>query len=386
MIRERILQTLDRREDTDQRKLAHVAGINESSISRFLHGQEEINFEAVVRMVKYLYPHEELEVMKQYIPTQKSRNARYALEYCTMNQIWDQVDDLINLLMKSTNPVDKEWAAMYELVRMRRENLLPSIGLLQQVETFKPKEPEMQILKTILKGYLYFDMNEHYSLALHIEGVEDLIKQVKSTFIRESFMVRLGLIMNMVYLYANNLDDARRYSYAVIGQDFYESKKGAAYNNLGQSFMFEDYYRAEDYLSKALNYFTTYNLTNYISTVQQNLSFLNSYWGYEHAFTLPLDNHRSNLNYVYHLIKKGEQALAQMQLTKIDFNTLGESDKAYYYYYKGLLIDDSTYFYNSIESFLDLNDYFQLQLPLTELERLGENEKALKIISKKRGI
>ncbi|GAA0373925.1 hypothetical protein [Bacillus horti] len=87
MLQEQILRTLDERDGVDQRKLSYVANLNESSISRFLNGYEEINFESALRIVKFLYPEQERVIMATYIPTQKSKNARHALEYCVMSQL-----------------------------------------------------------------------------------------------------------------------------------------------------------------------------------------------------------------------------------------------------------------------------------------------------------
>lgn len=385
MLQERILQTLERRDNLDQRKLSHIANLNESSISRYLNGTEEINFESVLRMVKFLYPEEEKETMVEYIRTQKSRNARHALEYCAMNNCWAEVDELIQLLAKSTNPVDREWASMYELVKMRKEKHLPPIELLQKVEVIKPKEQEMQILKTILKAYLYFDLEEHYSLALHIEGTDALIKDIKSNFIKESFSVRKSLIMTLVYLYANNLEKSRHYCYAIIGQDFFEQYKAMAHNNLGQSYMFEDYQKSKDYFIKALNYFIMFDQKESIQEIKNSLAFLYSYWEIDQEFTLSLDDQSSFLNYIYYLIRKSELTLAQEYLNKIDLNHLSNWDKAFYYYYKALIHQDVSTYYQSVEAFLNVNDYYHLQLPLQELKKLGENEEALKIISLMRG-
>lgn len=382
MLQERILRTLEKRKDgVDQRKLSRVANLNESSVSRFLKSHEEMNFESVLRIVKFLYPDEEKEIMQDYVKTQKSKNARHALEYCVMNYCWEQADELIELLSNSSNPVDREWAAIYDLIRMRRDKLLSPIELLQQVEVIKPKEPEMQILKTLLKGYLYFDMAEQHSLFLHMEGIDTLISELTSNFMKDSFQVRLSLVMNTVYLYANHLEKSRHYSYAIIGQDFFEDKKAAAYNNLGLSYMLEDYQKAKDYFMKALKVYVTYDQHEYVKIVKLNLSFLSSYWGINREFTEPLEGQRNYINYIYYLIKKGELSLAQELISRVDLEELTEWDKAFYYYYKGLLTDDVTTFYCSVELFIHMDNHLYLQLPLIELKRLGENDKVLKILS-----
>lgn len=384
MLRERILLTLDKLDDIDQRKLSRVANLNESSISRYLNGFEEINFEAILRIVKFLYPEEEREIMAAYIPTQKSKNARYALEYCVMNQLWDLMEELIEMLSVSSNPVDKEWAAMYQLLLLRKEKLLSPMEQLDRIETFKPKELEMQIMKSMLKAYIYLDLKERYAIFLHIDGTETLINKVKSVFIRDSYTIRLSLIMSYIHLVENNLEKSREYSYSILEQNFFEDVKASAHQNIGTSYLLESFNKAEDHLKKALDFFIKHNQTAKIKRATLNLSFLRSYWDQDYTYTQEIDDHACLLNFIYYLIKKGESTLALEHINSINIKELSEWDKAFYYYYKGLLTNDITSFYYSVESFSNINDLFRIQLPLKELEKLGENEVALRILSSRR--
>lgn len=384
MLRERILLTLDKLDDIDQRKLSRVANLNESSISRYLNGFEEINFEAILRIVKFLYPEEEREIIAAYIPTQKSKNARYALEYCVMNQLWDLMEELIEMLSVSSNPVDKEWAAMYQLLLLRKEKLLSPMEQLDRIETFKPKELEMHIMKSILKAYIYSELQERYAIFLHIEGTDELIKSIKSTFIKDSFTIRLSLIMSYICLFENNLEESREYSNSILKQDFFENVKYSAYNCLGYSYMFEDYQKSISYFNKVLDFKMISRYPDRVKQTNLNISFLKSHWGVDFEFTESIDDQRTVLNYIYYLIKKGEVSLAEEYIGKVIVEELPESDTAFFYYYKGLLTNDISTYYSSVECFLNLNDYFHLQLPLLELQKLGENEVVLRILSSKR--
>lgn len=381
MLQEQILQTLEKSHNIDQRKLAQVAHVNESSISRYLNGYEEINFEGVLRIVKYLYPEQEREIMSEYIMTQKSKNARYALEYCAMNNHWDLVEYLIGFLSESTNPVDKEWSALYSILFLRQNKILNPMELLDRIETFKPKEIEMRILKSILKAYIYFDLDEKQALFLHIQDIEQQIQEVRSTFIKESFTVRLSLIMNYICLYENEINKSREYNLFILRQPFYDNKKATALNNLGLSYIFESFEKSLDYFNKALNYFVHAGNNQKIKRTQINISFLNTHWNKHYIFDHSLEDNKSLLNYIYYLIQKGEVGLAQQHISKINVNELTQLDQGFYNYYMGLITKDRTFFYLSIESFIHLRNYFHMQLPISELEKLGENEVILRIFS-----
>lgn len=380
MLQERILNTLEKHDHIDQRKLSRVAGLNESSISRYLNGFEDINFESLLRIVQFLYPEQEIEIMSEQIMNFKSKNARLALEYCDMNHLTDHFDHLLKLLSASTNPVDKEWAAMYELIRLQKKKQQKPVDLLGEVEVFRPKEKEMQVLKNILKGYIYFDMNEHHTLSLHMNGTDALIDEIKSTFIKEAFKVRLGLIMSYVSLYRNKIDDARHYVSLVLDQDFFEQVKATAYHQLGHSYLFESYDESIKNLELALNRFKKANIETHVNTTSFTIEFVKSFWGIERDFPLELDSYKHIVNYAYYLIQKGEKKEAQEVMNQIDLHSLPDWEKGFYYYYLGLIHDDKDYFYDSVEWFKRMSDFFHLMLPIKELDRLKENKRLLNLL------
>lgn len=386
LLKDRILKTIERLESVDQRKLAQVARVNESSISRYLNGHDELNFESTLRIVQFLFPEEEKEIMVDYIYSQKSRNARHGLEYCVMNHLWEPVDHLLKLLSESSNPVDKEWAVVYEILLIKRRNKLSLTELLEKVENLKPRESEMKVLKRIIKAYIYFDLKEYNSLDLHISGTDILINGLKSDFIKESLRVRLGLILSFVYLYDNKITESREHSTTILNQSFYDRPKGMAYYYFGYSYLFEDYDKTKTYISKALTFFAIQNDKSRIKEAKLTLSFLDSYWKKNKDFTMEFDDYRSFNNYIYYLIQKGDLSLAKEFLDRVHLEELSNASRAFYYYYKGLINEDVSSYYLSIETFLQIHDHFHIQLPLKKLESLGENKIVLNILSSVRGL
>lgn len=383
MLQKRILQVLEKRE-IHQRVLSRVAGINESSVSRYLHGHEGANIESVLRMVKFLFPDDEVEVMAEYVLTQQSKNARMSLEYCAMNKLHNELNLLIEKLSISVNPVDKEWAAMYELIKEHRESHTPPYDLLTKVEVFKPKELEMQILKSILKGYLYHDLGQHQALALHVKEAKELITEIKSEFIRSSFNVRMGLLLGSVHLLSNDVKKARNYMNEILVQDWFGHVKASAYHQLGYSYMFDDYLMSNTYFDKALTSFNELGDIKNSEIVANDISFLHSYWKIEHEFsTLKPNDYDTLTNYIFYLIQMGEKNHAETLLNDINVDELPDYRKAFYWYYMGLLTDKTTFHYQSIDYFLKINDHYHMRLPIEELHKLGENEEALKIFLRK---
>lgn len=374
MLQERILQTLEKRGDVDQRKLSRIAKTNESSISRYLNGYEEINFEAVLRIVQHLFPEQEKELMAEYIMTQKSKNARYALEYCVMNHLSEQFDYLLKELSVSSNPIDKEWAGMYELIRKRRLSAYVPSELLKEVEVFKPKSNEMLILKEIFKGYIFVDLNDFHSLIIYTSLVEKEIEKIRSKFIHVSFKVRLGLLMNYILLLKSDIKKSRSYSRFVIEQDFYEVQKALAYHHLGHTYLFEDKEKATNHLKVALELSEEIGQGEYTETFKFTYEFVNSFWKNEREFSLELKSFKHKFNFAYYLIQRGDIDTGQKILDQIELASLPDWEKGFYFYYKGLIHNDMDLFHYSVRWFKKTGDLFHIKLPILELKRLGEKD------------
>lgn len=374
MLQERILQTLEKRGDVDQRKLSRIAKTNESSISRYLNGYEEINFEAVLRIVQHLFPEQEKELMAEYIMTQKSKNARYALEYCAMNQLFEQLDHLLKELSVSSNPIDKEWASMYELIKIRNSGALDPLELLKQVEIFKPKQLEMEVMKVIIKGYIYGELNDFHTLSMYVPLIENELDHIKSNFIRSSYKVRLGLMMNYISLFKNDVEKARFYSNLVLDQVFFEQLKPIAYHHLGHSYLFEDYEKSMSYLDLSLKLSYNSGFNDMAESIKFTIEFVKSFWGIDHEFRLELTTYKHKMNYAHFLFQKGEKDKAREVLDQLDFNSLPDWEKGFYFYYKGLIENDIDLFHYSVRWFKKEGDLFHMKLPILKLKHLGEKD------------
>lgn len=382
MLHERIRETLDQSKVLDQRKLSKIAGATESSLSRFLNGLEDLNFASVLKIVQHLYPEEEKSIMADYVLTLKSRNARFALEYCDINSLEEQFTLLVEKLSTSVNPVDKEWARLYEFVKLFKKDLKDNKsleGILSQLELFNPKEIEMKVMKQILLGYIYVSSEDYLSLATSTNHLELLVEQIKSKYMRDSVSMRLGLMLNYVLLYQNKIEQSRYYSSLVLQQDYFETVKANAYHHLGHSYLFEDYHLAKEYFDKAIHLFQKYDLVHSLKIALCNLSFLQSCWKIDGEFTLPLNNHSNVSCFIYYLLQKGNKDLAKEYLSKVDVQLISENDKAFYYYYQGLIDQNKSSFYHSVKCFQLSRDLFHIKLPLQELLKLGEDEEVLSV-------
>ncbi|GAA0368738.1 AimR family lysis-lysogeny pheromone receptor [Bacillus horti] len=381
MLQHHILQALNKKKGINQKRLAQVARTNESSISRFLHDFEELNFEGILRIVQFLFPSQEHDMLRLIIPKFRSRNARHALDYSIMHRLDQEAEHLITVLKSSTNPVDKEWATIYTLIHKRNLNSLPLLEQLKQIEIFHPREPDMKVLKMVLHAYICFDLHLYPFLSLHSFEVDEKLKQLKSTFMRQSLNVRYSLLMGYYSLNMNDITKARWYYSSILDQAFFKHMLPTVYFYLGQSYLYEDYEQAYYLMSYAAHAFAEAGREDLYHTSQLMLSFLQSYWRVDRDFPFELVSYAEELEYIYYLIQLDQKEQAKSFLTKLDIHHVPSHSKGFVYFYLGLLYGDKEFFYHSVEWFRLTGNYFYCQLPLRELRKMQENRVILRVLS-----
>ncbi|GAA0371520.1 AimR family lysis-lysogeny pheromone receptor [Bacillus horti] len=380
MLRERIFKQLEKM-DMGQRQLAKIVNVSESTISRYLNGRDELKFESTLRIVQYLFPAQEKSLIVEYALTQKSYNARCCLEYCLIHNIWDVNDRIIEKLSHSGNPIDREWAKIYEYVLNYHRKDMSDEELLEQVLKFHPNSFEVNMMKKILLGYIYFFQKNFNLMLEHIRDLDQKILEVKSTFIQSCLVTRYGLIMMHVHMFLNHIPETRRLCELVIEQCMTNNAKASAYHALGHSYLFEDYDKAQMYLTLAMELFKNEGRQENYLEAYYTLSFVQSYWRIEREFPFELHTQKELDEYIFYLIQKGDIAIAREICKKMNVESMDDWEKAFYYYYLGLMEDHKTFFYQSVRYFRQAQNRFHLQLPIYALKNKNENETLLQIFN-----
>lgn len=189
--------------------------------------------------------------------------------------------------------------------------------------------------------------------------------------------------MSTVHLLANNVEKAREASLAALGQDWFDHIKGRAYMQLGHSYMFDDYFTANKFFIKARDQFRKQGDVKNIKSTENHLVYLHAYWHIEYEHSLSTDDYDSLTNTIFYYIKHGDPSRAEDLLNQIDIENLSERRRAFYWYYQGLLTNNTDDFYRSVEYFVKVSDHFHARLPVEELLKLGENVDGLKIFLRK---
>jgi hypothetical protein len=146
------------------------------------------------------------------------------------------------------------------------------------------------------------------------------------------------------------------------------------YLTLGNSYIFESFEKASEYMMKSLEIATKYNYENRIVQAQRSLNFVQNYWR-----KIPMylneesdkisDRHELAFFYIRNNNSKGLEILES-----INVDDLTDLQKGFYYFYKGLALESKEMYFKSLKSFNACGEEFYKNLPIIELKKSGVEE------------
>lgn len=372
-----------------QKQYAQVAGVTEATITRFINQKANLGFDSILSIVKHKFPDFEVKIMIDYMLSQDNQNARISLEYCMINRLPEIADQLIDKLNNSEYSINREWAKVYEVERMRNKKELSPLEVIARVHKIDAKNDEMKILAKLLEVYATYDQSNYTYLQGLIIGLEQRIEDCKSIFMKRSFKLRLGQALSYIALYNNEVDTCRHYANMIIENTDNPYFKATGYHTLGHSYLYENLEDSLSFFQQALNYYELSKKTDYKNIVLRNMNFAKFLWKKTINTCNIKDESRINIEELefheigelaFYEIRNGNSMKANELLSRIVLPELTDRNKGYYYYYMALTHDDNTdLFFDSIRYFHKSGDKFYVKLPLMELKRLGERESILKI-------
>ncbi|MDQ0340142.1 transcriptional regulator with XRE-family HTH domain [Caldalkalibacillus uzonensis] len=355
---------------SSQKELADAVGINRTTLSKYLKGNSRLRFDNILKLVRFLFPDREKEIMTAYARDRNHTHLRQCLEYAYINRIDSLKDELLERLQLSSNKVDQEWATVYGL--NNRENY--SYKLLHVYKNLKLISTEMKIFSQLVTSLIYWHLNLYgfaYETCLELE---EKIKKIKDPFIRNSYTARFGAAMASYCLYLDERETCQHYSQLVLDTAPSPIFKATAYLSLGNSYIFESYEETIHFLSKCFELSNQERHDYLINLCKDTFNFAQNYWGHTPQF-LNFESKRisDQTEIAFYYIKRNNHSEAKKILDSIDPENLSNIEKAFYYYFRGLITKAETDFSKSVYYFKTSGDLFYLNLPIMELKKLGIN-------------
>jgi predicted XRE-type DNA-binding protein len=362
-----------------QKQYANLAKVSEPTINRFINQKIVLGFDSVLNIVKHKFPDREKQIMRDYIVLQENQNARLSLEYCMINKMPEIADQIIYKLKNSEYPVNKEWAKIYEIERMRNKKEITPLEVNERVHIVEAKSEEMKVMSKLLQIYANYDLANYPYLQGLVVGLEQRIDAIKSSSMKSSFKLRLGQILSYMSLYNNEVDACRYYANMVIENTDSPYFRATGYHIMGRSFLYDSYEEGLKSFKQALYYYKQIEQEKLQEAILRNIKFLDSFWNKVSEYVIDFDNNHYINDLAYYEVKAGNKDKAIQINGKVDLEQLNNWEKGFYYYYKAVIYDDNVdLYYDSVRYFRKSGDKFYIKLPLIELKRLGERDSILK--------
>ncbi len=338
-------------------------GIAKGQISSYINsnGEKTIDFIYFLRAVRFLKPEYEKDYMKTICPKFKRlQNLRIAMEYASTFLHFDLQRELIDINL-GLGRENKNWAELYSIVLDFQEKKVSCDEIKDLLENFHAKYLETEIMKSILKCYIFYMKNNYKEMYKIASKIYERIGFIKNEFVRESFMSRVCDILSRCYLYfKNDVRKARYFAAGNLENEFAANRRVHSYYILALTYFFQDYEESLRYLELYRQELISLGDQNLADLVfNKDIAFLKNYWEVFDDFQT---NDPSELAHFY--IRKGENEKALNILNKM------ESLTPFQKYYKALAANDPKLLSESLADFLCSGNKFFANLPMKKLKNI----------------
>lgn len=307
----------------------------------------------------------------------RPEDPQVAMENARFNGLMDKLLELIEQHSKSSNQLHQEWARVYKLFYQRNNSDITPEALLKVVQYQTSEDPELFIAYRLLHAYACYDLGEYGVLRSVCKTITKEIVNLKNSQLESFYRFRLSQLLANLYLSQNDVEQAREQAQFIIDYCSNYSYVASSYHTLGLSYLYEDYEKGMDALEKGLKYSQDYKKQNHMIEIRRGIFFFNNYWGINGKYILYTNHLRDQYERAHFEFRRGNKEKAQVILKKIDIESLTLREKGYYFFYKGLALDNIDLFYKSMESFKKIEDKFAANMARLELYRQGERPAAI---------
>jgi len=342
-------------------------------------------FHGLVNLIKYIYPNieEEKNWMKEYAECLdvKKQTARYMLEYAEINGLRELKSKLIDKMIDCGNSTSRLWAKVYNYDREYLQGSSSLSETLDRLGSEETKIPELKIICKLLKSYCYLDNRSYTMIFETIADIEDKFQEIKDVYIKDLLYGRYLLLLIGCYVRQNNLELARIQCKKVITEVSNEYIVSMAYLHLGNSYIIENFDKAERYLKKGMLKAYGISKRTYEMLIT-SINFLYNVWNKKPMYL----NHDSELTsdkiaIAFHYVNDNRNNDALAVLKSIDVSNINDNDKAFYYYISALIENNKKLYCKSLQFFNSSGDVYFKNLPLIKLKNMGIDEDIIELLA-----
>ncbi|PGS04811.1 hypothetical protein COC45_28015 [Bacillus cereus] len=286
------------------RKLATEIDISRTTLWNGLHTNHEMKLEAFIKLMKTMYTHpKEIRMkIKTFIMKCRSNlNIRKALCYCQASGEYDVLHFLVR--KHKENDDLKKYIVIYELFNKRNQNEARGRKLENMVYDLNvSKDAECKTLIEMLLTICMYDSANYSAMIPHADKTKGLLPKIKNSLVHDYLQMYYYERLAYVELLNSNVEQSRIVCNKILQSDLdLQFIKATALCCLGESYIFTDVLKAEEYILKAIDCLKD------VASFQQTRKYK--------AF-------KTTLAFIY--IEFG------FNLDKIDFSCIEQADVAFY--------------------------------------------------------
>ncbi|WP_182006348.1 AimR family lysis-lysogeny pheromone receptor [Priestia aryabhattai] len=359
-------------------RAAKIKGINQpQKLYKFVSGEvKEIdNFEAVRELIEFLFPNNHEEVLIEYCNDldPNKQFIRDAIEYATLFEKKEMQKVLLKKLKSATNTKGAEYLYFYEL--KGRANSLSSSEMFNELSTYNFKTQEMPVLARLMLVKVLIRETKYNTAAELIDNLEILVNNMKDSYFKESLKKRFHATKVSLNLRKGDHKETEKLGEQALSIHKLTPLDIYILMDMGNAYIMHDYEIAMNYFERAVALANQFNDKVRLVQVKNSIDFCMCYWKkYSHNGQEVDENDYSDYNKAFYYISVGEKEIAEKCLESIEYGNMDDVDKAFYYFYKGLLTNERSDYFKSVKHFKNAGDKHYRKMAIIELEKLGEEE------------
>lgn len=238
------------------RKLATEIDISRTTLWNGLHTNHEMKLEAFIKLMKKIYtnPKEIRMKIKTFIMKCTSDlNIRKALCYCQASGEYDVLHFLVR--KHKENDFLKKYIVIYELFNKRNQNEARGRNLENMVYDLNvSKDAECKTLIEMLLTICMYDSANYSAMIPHANKTKGLLPKIKNLLVHDYLQMHYYERLAYVELLNSNVEQSRIVCNKILQSDLdLQFIKATALCCLGESYIFTDVLKAEEYILKAID-------------------------------------------------------------------------------------------------------------------------------------
>jgi len=354
--------------------IAKIMHVTPSEVTRFRNGDKMLHLDKIIKLIRFLCPHKELELMYEIcnlvLETEKPYIIREAMEYCSTARFLDVLDKIIENQLMEGNKENKELAKVYSLVMRYQQTRRNFDDVFYDIEHTIPSRVCSKLLLKSIKCLILQHKKEFSHMERILREAETLFDELdcEDDFILNSYKVRFTEIKATVALNVySDFKKARKLAKRVIDSDICAIFKVHSYYTIGNSYLFDDYDATMNYFKQYYDLLLLDGRTESAKIVkEQDMVFAKIVHGQE-LETIKT----SDISEIAHLEARWGDKQKALKLIEQAVKEQGMS--VFKQYYKALALDDPVLLYESLITFINSGLKFYANLVHRDLLKFGGN-------------